>query len=158
VDLAGRYRSLLTHFESDPDDAEELAPGEFYMYAPSVDLRTLLREEEGVHLYYPSHRSGVPIELRLLSMPERKSPAEFAKLDVEARARALQVFEQGEGGEAPPAPARIVRLYCPPGSGSAGTVTDLATGQMLPYVVPTATLFLWAYAGLPESDRIIFGE
>ena len=106
--------------------------------------------------YYPAHRGGVPIEVRVLGMPEGADPAEFAKADAAALRQGLEAYERGEGADLAAPPGRAIRIYCPPGPGSEGTVTDLATGQIAPYLVPASTWFLWVYGGLPASERIVF--
>ncbi len=157
--LAGRYGTLLSAFDPDwqvQSVMKDDPAGELYLHARAVDLTGLLRSEEGVHLFYPAHRGGVPVRLRALSLPEGANPLEFIRSDATERSKALEGFERGDGTD-PAAPSeRAVRIYCPPGPGSEGTVTDLATGQIAPYMVPEATWFLWVYGGLPASERIVF--
>ncbi len=161
--LARRYAALLDRFDPCPGEREfwgDAAAGEIFLFARSAGLREILKAEEGMHLFYPAHQAGVPVQVRALAVPEGVPAEEFAEGERARRAAWLESFEAGgaplEGDPQPPGP--VVRLYCPPGAGSEGTVTDLGTGQIVPWAVGDEAWFLWVYGALPESERIVFGE
>jgi hypothetical protein len=157
--LSVQYQGLLEKF--DPgwgayNVLKDDPASEVYLHSSLVDLSRLFRGEEGVHLFYPAHRGGIPVQVRVLSIPEGVDSDEFTAADAAERARALTGFESGDGAEVVAPPERAVRVYCPPGPGSEGTATDLSTGQIAPYWVPAPTWFLWVYGSLPASERIVF--
>ena len=127
-----------------------------YLHVPFPRMKTFFEPEAGVHLFFEAYGGDLPVQLRVLDIPEDASPD-----DVVARDRAtyddwLRRFEDGNASEdeMPWAMGPIVRMYTPPAAGQDGTIKDLRSGLMDCFDADQYTWFLWVYSALPKADRL----
>ncbi len=128
------------------DKTDPIVDGAVFLATSGPGLVELLRGEEGVHLFLEPYGRCVPVQVRVLGVPEHAKPAEFAESERAKRASWQREFDAGraEGESDPWTPGRVVRIYAQPGGGHEGTITDLRTGLMEAYEATGIPWFIWA--------------
>jgi ATP-dependent Clp protease ATP-binding subunit ClpC len=156
--LRERFEQVAQIFypETESFDALLKDETELYLHVPFSRMDRFYEPEDGVHLFFEAYGGALPLQVRVLEIPDTASPTDFAQADRAARTEWVRRFEQGDAAESddPHQPETVVRIYTPPDAGQDGTITDLRTGLMDRYDTGRYAWFLWIYNALPEQMRM----
>lgn len=148
--LESFYRKILSIF-----DFPDKSGNQNYIFSQGIRLYDLLKNENGIHMFFVPHENSIPIQVKVDKIPDEIDTEDYISFTENKSQENLFKFESGNitTEEFFKDYGKIIRYYCIPyGEFTNDTITDLRTGMIMRSQLNEDEIRLLLLSGLKDKQ------